>query len=841
MADFKDSGQQSDLIIKKAAVNVQDRISGQVGAATASLKEGITTAQDKAKSLADGTTTSLPSLGGNNPDTPFEALHSNVGWLENPLNDVQQATYHVRLFMTDDTPFSYNKFGSYDALYEYLTKSKKTTTVAESGVTGINIQSVIIETVPGPNAASRSMSANRITMSISEPGGVSFMDILSEAAMELRVKNYAKTQFFMEVTFMGYSDDGRQAGSFMWDKLNPCSKFPNKGKWLYQLFLLDIDSQLNESGGQYTLNFKPFEELFAEDDSLALPGHIAPQGATVADMCKDLMKKLNDHYEYMYGYVIKEYDIQFFPFSYRGTTYDPNDGSKFKLIPQDEHFKDKRAVTMTSTGDKFKASFAHGTALNDAIELIFANCEIVQQLAKNVMKIGDLDLTINKIRDAIVFRVYPVADVTGYDPITEQYTVKFTIAVHPYLSQRPILTADEVIQSQTPAAQAENGIKLRKNGYLAKRYDYLYTGQNTEVISFDIKHNAKWSAILPRAYGTTNSVESQTVQDLKNKSQEKLNTPEKIKLIRDAQDTMQAAKRELDAATEASTKIDAANAVKNSVTSSDEEKKTAEATIDQYKSKLFTDPKRFERLSSTISDTQAYIDKLRPQVQNDAKSRLPSIDPRRGQNRFAEEVQTDNLDEIRRRYEPMPISIQQSTADTRFYANGAFPDYYHRDRAIFGAIMDQLYETTGSAMQNAMVEVRGDPYWLGTGNVERCWAMANLATKYTLMEDSNVDPWRADYTKGDVLFMITYRYPRGITEGGAPEIRFNDFFTGVYYVVSVTHKFEGGKFIQTLNAKRMPIIEVFRAFGLRSETEIKQIQQNLENQRNDNRPNRGGQ
>jgi hypothetical protein len=54
-------------------------------------------------------------------------------------------------------------------------------------------------------------------------------------------------------------------------------------------------------------------------------------------------------------------------------------------------------------------------------------------------------------------------------------------------------------------------------------------------------------------------------------------------------------------------------------------------------------------------------------------------------------------------------------------------------------------------------------------------------------------------------------------------MKFNDYFTGVYVVEKINHKFDGGNFHQTVHAKRMATIEVFRAFGLRTEQEYEAI------------------
>lgn len=810
-------GAQGSDLLSKATTTVQNRVTSAVGSAAGQVQGMASQAQSTVANAANlasnlgGAATGVAgqaasALGaassdlssstgglvqGKNPDNIVSALQSLDDWNYNALNSAQQPTYHIALFMTDDVPYTLAKYSSYQALVDYVSNQKSNTVICESGITaGLNIVSLTMDSVPAPNPATRSMNSLKFKLTIQEPVGVSFMDMLADTAKELRIKNYAKAPFFLSVRFMGY-DDGQI-------NQNLCSDFPNGGYWIYQCVLIDIQAEVTSAGSTYVLSLVAADNLVQEDEHLRLPDHIAPSGTTVKEMVEDLMTKLNRDIEFMYGYPLKTYKVLLTPFSIGNKNYDPNDGSLFKLTPSEEHLNDKRAVTMENTGGKFKAHFAHGTKISDAIEQIFANCEVVQQLAKDVMKQGQLEMDEKRARQACLPRIATVTEHGDYDIATDTYELNFTFIVKPYVSQLPILSQTQIKYTRDPEVQSQNVINLRKQGYLCKRYDYIFTGLNTEVITFDIKHNAKWAAILPRNNGDNNSNEAHAPQDIKRQI---LEAQSKLKEIRDREAASVQAQSDL-----AQLKSDPAK-----VTTNADKIKEAEAKLPSI-----------QQSNRDVDQRQALMDQLgnlRGQLQSDLKKYDP-IAANRAQTRYSEELLDDPEQNTYSRYDPMPLSVAQSTSDSRFYASGSLPDYYHRDRALFGAIMDQLYEQTGAALQNVTMEIRGDPYWLGASNLNRMWADVYYAREIIDMQahiKTDSPEARVMPPNGDVKFLFTYKYPRGVGDNGAPVIKYNDFFTGVYVVKNIQHKFEGGQFTQTVTAWREPTIEAFRAFGLRSE------------------------
>lgn len=708
-----------------------------------------------------------------NPDaTPFT---DSEGWQPNVLSGLQNPTYSIRFFMTDDRPYSLSSFPTYESLHDYVTKVKKNTTIAQSGVTGLNITSLEIHSIMAPNEVTRSTVATKFTMKLFEPGGVAFLDVLADTAVELGVQDYSKVYYFLEVKFQGYDEKGAFA-------TNPCTAFNNKGSWLHHVVMNDIEVKVDEAGAHYTITLMIADSQIANSDNIIVQTQLAPTGATVGEMARDLANKLTESQTNLYGYKYHTYKVVMPSFVFDGKTYNPE---TFKITPIDTDLADKRNVRLEVVDGKVQGQFSSGARLNDVFEVMMANSEEVQQLAKGIMQQHELDGYGDKFRECLIFRVHFASEVREFDSITNSYLMDYSIIVLPYFTEAPILSKEQLATSKKPEVQRENARKLREAGFLVKRYDYLYSGMNTEVIDFDINYKANWIALLPKALGNTYSNESNSPQDLvkpadkiKNHDNEARKNQQLLSTRRDLE--MQIQK------------------LKNTPEESRNEK-----AIKENEDRLASMPSR-ESLIEQTSFHKTERERLINEISSTNKLNLPD----RPQTRFAEEVHASSSETALSAV--LPISTAQAPFDTRFWPNGAFPDQHHRDRALLGAVLDQMYDNTGSSLQSVEMVIRGDPYWLGAGGLQNIWMKTNNKS-IAIMGPS--DPNWQDYNKGDAMLLIYFRYPRGLDEKGSPIIKPQDFFTGVYFVKDVVHKFSDGQFTQTLNCSRSPLIEVYKAFG----------------------------
>jgi hypothetical protein len=735
----------------------------------------------------------LPFIENAPPKDAFSTLLNEENWNYNKLSDLHLPYYKFRLFQVEDALIRYKQFSTYQELSTTV-KRLKQVTIAETGVTGSCITHVDMTQVPAINPNSRSFATTKFSMTIREPAGTNFLDNLKNTAQYLGIRDFKQCGYFLSLTFHGYDEEGNIIH-------NPCKEFQNGGEWLYQIKILDIHMKTDSTGAEYNIDIIPWHEQILIDHSGMLSNPITITASTVGELFQKLGKQLTNDDEDMNGYNLKKYSFILPPFKMNDTPYNMSDWSITSI--QEDQYNSKRNVSMSSKDGKITAHFPKGFAIKDIVDIVFSNSEDAQQLAKGIAGVSTTTAEKDKAKSSVVYSTNVVAETYGYDAITNNYQIDFIFTIKPFFTQRPILTATQIKESLSPTQQSNNMMVLRNAGYLCKRYDYLLTNQNTEVLALDIDFKFNWSALLPMALGYGNSIES-------NKSHDKYrkNTVDEIKIL---QTEMKNARTKIDELQELRREEDS---LKNTKTNSTSEQETLDERIKANKAKQATYNE--DALKKTMTDNSSKIKQQKVVVDDNERiqkkmiSDLPDLE-------YSENISSDMIQNFM-----YPISTQQDTSDQgRFLNSGVFPDYYHRDRTLFGAVMDQLYYgTTGGSMQTIEMEIRGDPFWLGPAGLQKCWEDANDTGGRDLMA-TKVNTNMAEFSKGDTYLLLRMKYPAGLDDDGDLILNEDQSFTGVYHVNNVVSKFNDGNFTQSLTCIRMPLIQIFQTFGYVDSEQLK--------------------
>lgn len=823
---FKEAANTATNAVQTTGATLKNKLdsidaSSQLGVQATSVEKQMA---DNRRLQPEITTAGQPTA-----KTAYDTFFDLDNWNENPLSAIQQPTYNLRLFMVEDTPLMMNQYASYQDFCDAIGK-KQQTTIAASGVSDINIVSLTMESIPGLNKQTRSMESTKMTMVLKEPMGVSFMDMMAETARELRIRNFSKGYYMLEVSFMGYEEGGRYT-------INPCDgeKYAsNKGKWLYQVAILNIDTIMNDTGGQYTLTMIPYQQQMYDSNNMTLPENVNVTGTTVVDILNNVAKSMNDSVLYSYGFQAKSYEFKFYDLKMGTKTFTMND---FKVTPTKEEFGHRRNNSMDqTTSNNIKANFAQNTAINDVVELVFANSTAAQMLLLDVTTQDELakaQIEKKEMRKSVLFKIEVTADYASsneqdqYDYANENYIMKYTLHVLPYFTQTPILTHNDVKVSQDTQEQIKNARMLRENGYLSKKYDYLFTGLNTEVLNLDIRFNMNWQASLPRILGTGTSVESNAVADKKDDKPPKQKIDDQREVLRKNQEIYRRRQDKLAANEAEVARLEKLRTDPNKPKDLDDQIKKAKDARDAYIADKADEEKANAALKAR-DEARSIIDKERTALQNAQNALRPTKDMGRDGHKFAEDVL--EYDSTNNRHTPT-VSTVQTSQDARYITQGAIADQNTSDRSVYGAVLNQLYGGLSFQMANIKMDIKGDPYWLGATNMERAYLLAKRPPFYQvrLLESDNTEVNQPNYQRGDVMFLVQFKYPSGFDgESGAPVMKNNDYFTGSYVVKRITHKFEGGQFRQTIDAMRAPLIDAFKAFGYRDPVEEKEKKESAE-------------
>ena len=144
------------------------------------------------------------------------SMENNNEWWENALDQYQNYTYHLELFVVkqrDALEFLLNEAQDLDSIISnsWPGSDIQYITIAETGVTTeFNIQDLEIASLgAGSSSVSRlAGTATKLSFSIIQVGNTSLNDNLMNAALLSGYASISEAKYFLKVNFKGYSDDG---------------------------------------------------------------------------------------------------------------------------------------------------------------------------------------------------------------------------------------------------------------------------------------------------------------------------------------------------------------------------------------------------------------------------------------------------------------------------------------------------------------------------------------------------------------------------------------------------------------------------------------------------------
>lgn len=145
-------------------------------------------------------------------------------------------------------------------------------------------------------------------------------------------------------------------------------------------------------------------------------------------------------------------------------------------------------------------------------------------------------------------------------------------------------------------------------------------------------------------------------------------------------------------------------------------------------------------------------------------------------------------------------------------------------RALVSTYLENLFGANSSFM-NIELEIRGDPYWMGNGNVvdDSTASSSYVNGTHTPIVDNTVSipvypvttptGTRASYLQSSVMFILSFRTGENYNEstGIMTFEASSQFYNGAYAVTQVTNSFKQGSFTQTLTAYKDPLAQIATA------------------------------
>lgn len=404
------------------------------------------------------------------------------------------------------------------------------------------------ETIIGLNAHTRGTNALAIEFTIIEPYGMTLLDrIMDVNNLHLNSKNYLEMPYLLEITFFGSDDNGKQ------------TKITNQTKWI-PIKLIGFKITAGVKGAEYHVSAVPFNhgayfetvqsvktrmevtsktvgEYFSssldtatqnsvnsaiEEDSKrqtqqnAQTLQIASGSASYAQEAKDkaIRTAAENPITVNAKSFVAAYNAWFAAQEKKGNI-EHADVIQFNFIEDDSTKQISsssivdakknsiRRVGETDTSTKAKSdqgnntnsvkfdSIVHdleaGTSINEVINIVLSQSEYFLKQVKDTStdtpatsKSEDDAATQTQSTPVKMWKIVPTIELLDFDTKRNVFAKRITFNVSTYLAYQK--RDDRLPQSNPPKA--------------VKRYDYLYTGKNSNVISFDIDFNALYYTAL---------------------------------------------------------------------------------------------------------------------------------------------------------------------------------------------------------------------------------------------------------------------------------------------------------------------------------------------------------
>lgn len=717
------------------------------------------------------------NIGGNNngqiqkditPGNYGSTSINDMAWEENPLSFYHNYTYKFKLVAVNE-PFP----NSYSEFQQKMQGNNSHVVIAETGATKYNITNVSIDNIVSPNFRIKSTESTNITIHITEPLGVSLLDSFANAAEVLQIKNLSKAHYYLQLSFIGYNEDGSIAKENIGLSQGSGSDRYNYGYILYRLAITNFEVSANFGGSNYVISARPQNEIAYNDLEFRFNDpekfDIQSSGATVSQAFGKLSDELNKDIAKRYNGIQKN----------RYTIVSPNEEINSATFLEDN----KEALKSTEIqGSK-------GETIEQMVFKLLSNSTLTEKY--NSLAEGN-EGEASKLTDVI--KIYSEVKYTGeYSPMINDYLKEITYHVYLYKSARPIASFNhaETINNSNGNVGKKILSEIISKNFIRKKYSYIYTGENTEVLDIDIKFNFNYAAL---SYIYDGKIYSSTVPAQGQKYSEK------------AKDQMEQVGSNLDALQDM---------LENSYQRSQE--RTQDMTVDDID---FEAMDKERELILRREKIQNDLGRLRQEYEFHKNNRNPDYTDEDyewhlqsvNQEIAKKAMELQNLElsiqqhkVSRGRYstyaEDIPDSTYQSKIPLSIYANplNTFAQYgtghhggKYTNKPVFTNILDQTYNNSEKELNRIVFSIRGDPYWIGNTSMDDVQLNGQM-NSYT----------HANYLLSDNYTMIVFRYPFGTNNDGSLQFKGDDsIFNGIYTVTNVVNEFSNGVFTQSLTAIR---------------------------------------
>jgi len=650
---------------------------------------------------------------------PKDSLkYSTKGFLGNSLSSMPSATYYTRLSICHPTIV-------HDV--SQISTDKKII-IAETATTAIfTITDLEIFHTVSWNEQTRSAQGIGANITIVETHGAALLDYINKACQDLGIKAPMEATYLIEIMF----NNGNA------ENVDPAQ---SRYYFVYGVTFTNMNISITEKGGQYRINA-------TEPGIKAITGSVGPTinnvsaipASSLGEWVKEFQKFLNKCAQ-------DEYDAE--AHAWRDEYY-------IHIDPKWKKYKFSNVAKKTNNmftrshidNSKLMIQIAKGSKIPDILNSVMSATEEFQKVpvaGGGFMRPNAGDEMTNTKGIPETFRLICDMRYGEFDKKRNKYSRKYLYSFESY-KDVSVYSGELAGHFNDKDVMKERVTKLLEEQLLTKRYDYNFTGLNTEILNFDMNLDLTYFRAIP------------------------------IRKGHQGQDT-------------------AASSGKKQVVGASpqgDEKKKNRKQNDMPKGTYPGDKSKFGETSD-----QGLVYGARPQNANElekaqaALAKETGTNIRKGGGLYVESYALPSTQSNISLYTvpsdtqglpPPPIGPGSGTNVTPDRSSG---------RIQLGNMQMEL--GGGSELAKIDIDIKGDPYWLGQSNL----------TKQQRGSNTGIAGF-AIYEQGAPMFWLNVNSPvEPDPDTGKMEFVNNVTISGIFKVTNVISRFQNGAFTQSLAAIR---------------------------------------
>lgn len=731
--------------------------------------------------------------GKNYKDNPVEDTEKIIiDFQPNILDHFDAVTYHWKLFIVSPAA------ASTGAIFTNTNQI----VIAESGVSDLTIDKVEMRGVAVPSLEAGTGTQTTFKFEIVEPSGAGLMDKIFYESVSLGIGNWLVMPLYLQLEFRARTPDTSNAVT------DGAPSAISGKRWLWPIKMTGTKANVTTVGTRYEFEAVSYNEYGQSNTNFSIQHNVTlTRIDTFGNAMEELQKKLNQD---QYLKLIDNYSI---PNQYR-IVVDPSLQNE-PITPVNNKQNSIRSNSFSTFSEK-SATFNSSTGIDKIIDTLLATTKKYQEELLGASTPGAEGLPLNAETSQMkkFWRIVTETRPIGYDKRREDNAIEIIIYVIPY--NIGILDSNTFQNAQPPFTDVASLKRFKtyvKNNILKKKYNYIFTGLNDQIISFDLNLNFAFASAVSRYGGIyLNSATADKGVVTQDNSETERQITEKLRkalsFIFDPQSTsFRTGEKAIADAQEAINNSDLSPELKNRytqiLTHAKAPDKLVNATVQANKQSNDGTLSGYSKLANSLA--QPLGDNI-PAFVSDVN--LTSAATADAYNEFLENTKTKirpiaHLEQVHEKSVGQGIEANSNSGISKL-------------ATMFSVA---LHSSLDANLQSIKMQIKGDPFWIFPGLVDNTKNSIYISSSLSdsealdyLKNYHNLVPDSANYYGTDNFMVLRFRTPRiynlETNDGNLDPYTQVETFSGVYKVVMVNSRFEMGKFVQELECILDPVINI---------------------------------